>query len=415
MSEFLKFPDKFLWGVATSAHQVEGGCHNDWSEWEKTPGNIADGTSSVVACDHRNLFESDFELAKSLNQKAMRLSLEWSHIEPREGHFDDDAIAHYRKVLEALIAKGIVPIVTLHHFTNPVWFAQDGGWEDERCIERFKRYAQAAVESFGDLTNFWITINEPQIYAYQSYAIGEWPPQKKGILKAAKVLKNMLKSHRAAYDVIHAYPEGVSSKVGMALFMRHFVPHNPCAPMDRFAAFINDRLLNIKPLINTLDKSDFVGINYYARGTICFNWKSPSTVFTKEIIPKGAWLNDRGWEICPEGFYKLIMRVMHLTEKPILITENGTADAHDSHRPKYLLLHLKELHRAISEGANVIGYLHWSLLDNFEWKEGLSSKFGLVEVDFATQRRTIRRSGLLYKEICKLNGISAEMLKKEGE
>lgn len=414
MSEFLKFPDKFLWGVATSAHQVEGGCHNDWSEWEKIPGNIADGTSSVVACDHRNLFESDFELAKSLNQKAMRLSLEWSHIEPREGHFDDDAIAHYRKVLEALIKKGIIPIVTLHHFTNPIWFTQDGGWEDDRCIERFKLYTQEAIESFGDLVNYWITINEPQIYAYYSYGVGEWPPQKKGITKAVKVLKNMLKSHNVAYDVIHANPEGRTSKVGLAIFMRYLRPHNPWAPLDLIMTFLNDRLLNVKPLLNTLDKSDFVGINYYARGTLCFDSKSPATIFTKELTPKDAWVNDRGWEIYPQGLYELLMRIKRLTKKPILITENGTADALDSHRPKYLLLHLKELHRAITKGANVIGYFHWSLLDNFEWKEGLSSKFGLVEVDFANQRRTVRESGRLYSEICRLNGISEELERRAG-
>ncbi|MGQ9629778.1 MAG: glycoside hydrolase family 1 protein [bacterium] len=425
----LYFPEGFLWGTAASAHQVEGeNTNSDWWAWEQVPGHIRDGSRSGRAADWWNRFEEDLDLARSMGQNAHRLSIEWSRIEPREGEWNGDAISHYRRVLSALRERDMKPMVTLHHFTNPSWLVPKGRWETERVIPLFSRYVAKVVEEMGDLARLWCTINEIMVYAYMSYLMGTWDPCRRNLPLALRVARNMILAHSEAYRAIHRLqPE---AEVGVAHNMRVFDPARPRSRMDRWAAGIRDRLLNRLPLWaltegvlrfplgwgrrvpgleNTLD---FVGLNYYFRDRVSFDLLHPTEPYGRGAPierPEGA--PDWYGEIYPEGLYRLL-KELAFYGKPIYITENGLLDNTDERRPAYILTHLAAVHRAISEGVPVRGYFHWSLVDNFEWAEGLSARFGLVYVDFATQERRVKRSGELYKEICSAGGIKPEMVEK---
>ncbi len=354
----LEFPKNFYWGAATSAHQVEGGNHNDWSEWEKTTGHEESGR----ACDHYNRFREDFDIAKSLNQNAHRFSIEWSRIEPEEGRWDEKEIAHYREVINALRGRGIEPFVTLWHWTLPVWVAKQGGWENKKTIDNFARYAEKIVKSYPKV-KFWITLNEPDFFALNGYLLGIRPPQRKSIFKFFRVLNNLARAHNKAYEIIHAWEFGF--QVGIV--------HND---------------IYFNWFLNKISKhQDFIGLDYY------------------QYYKRGmGWRSDMGWPIYPEGIYH-VLKDLKKYNKPIYITENGVADAKDIHREKFIKEHLKYIHKAISEGVDVRGYFYWSLLDNFEWDKGFWSRFGLVEIDYKTMERRIRQSAYEYAKIVKKNGL----------
>ena len=238
-----RFPDGFLWGTATAAHQVEGGNHmNDWWEWEQVRSRIKDGSSSDPACDHYSRFRSDFDLLRRLHQNAHRLSVEWSRIEPEAGRFSQEAIEHYREVLEALRERGIQPMVTLHHYSNPLWIAREGGWLNPAIVEHFKTYVARVFSELGELADLWVTINEPTGIAYQGYVLGEWPPGQKDASLAMRVLVNLLSAHWRAYEVIkEARPQ---AQVGLAHHLRIFDPARPLFPTDRLVAYAYDRVFN---------------------------------------------------------------------------------------------------------------------------------------------------------------------------
>jgi beta-glucosidase len=425
----MRFPEGFLWGAATSSHQVEGNnSNNDWWEWEKEPGHILDGRRSELACDWWNRAEDDFDLAREMGQNAHRLSLEWSRIEPREGEWDDDAIARYRRMLVGLRERGLEPMVTLHHFTNPLWLVEKGGWETEIVVPLFERYVNKVVEELGDLVELWSVINEPNIYAIISYAGGRWPPGKQNLFLAFRVLSNMLLAHGQAYRVIHRLQP--HAKVGIAHAVRVFDPARPNSRLDRWAASLPDRIFNQLVLTaltegvlafplalnrrvsELVDSLDFLGINYYTRDMVAFDASRPGELFGRRFYAEGAEMSDGGYgEVYPEGLYRLLKRVAAYG-KPIYITENGLPDEDDDQRPRFLLTHLAAMHRAMQEGVPVKGYFHWSLLDNFEWAEGWTLRFGLIALNVETQERTVRRGGQLYKEICQANAITQDMVER---
>ncbi|MBI3740321.1 MAG: glycoside hydrolase family 1 protein, partial [Chloroflexi bacterium] len=236
-SRTLKFPDNFLWGTATAAHQVEGGnANNDWWDWEQIPGKIKNGDDSAVACDwwRSARYHADFDSARDLNTRAHRLSIEWSRIEPRENEWSADAFAFYRRVLSALRARGMTPLVTLHHFTNPRWLAQMRGWENSRVIELFERYVTEVVKELGDLCDFWVTINEPTVYVFAGYISGAWPPGKNKFALAMRVGENLLRAHIAAYRAIHARQP--SARVGIANSITPLQPANSDSAINRALA-----------------------------------------------------------------------------------------------------------------------------------------------------------------------------------
>lgn len=368
-----KFPKNFYWGTATSAYQVEGGIKNDWSE-------AGPKYDAGRACDHYNRFEQDFDLAKKMNNNAHRFSIEWARIEPEQGKFAQKEIEHYKKVVKALKQRGLEPFVTLYHWTLPVWFTKQGGWLNKKASECFVKYVEFVVENLPEV-KFWITINEPNVYTSHSFMIGEWPPFKKNWFITNKVLKQLVQAHKGAYKLIHKiYPD---AQVGIA--------KNNIWFKGLLGLFYNNYFLNCKFLNRIKDYQDFIGLNYY---------------FSYSFLGfKSKQRNDIRWRIVPEGIY-YVLKHLKKYDKPIYITENGLADAKDSKREKFIVDHLKWVYKAIEQGVDVKGYFHWSLIDNFEWDKGFKPKFGLIEIDYKTFKRTPRPSSKVYAEICKNNIIN---------
>lgn len=390
-----RFPKNFLWGAATSAHQVEGNNHNDWTEWEKL-GKVKNGERSGRAAGQYERFAEDFDLARQLGQNAHRLSIEWSRIEPKPGWIDPAAIAHYRDVLQALRDRGLEPMVTLHHFTNPMWVARRGGWRRSDTVDLFGRYVMAVVRELGDLVTYWVTINEPTIYSTNAHLVGYWPPEQRNAVAAWAVIRNFVAAHRLAYQIIHRH--NPDAQVGAANNLSHFVPVRPHHPFDLALVKFGKYWHNQWWLDQTYLQQDFIGLNYYFHHPLKFvvsgwrNWFVPRPQGDKPT-------SDLGWEIHPEGLGALL-DFLGQYHRPIIITENGLADAEDNRRAAFIRAHVGQISLALQRGIRVQGYLYWSLIDNFEWREGFAPRFGLIEVDYQTMKRTIRPSAYAYRDLC---------------
>ena len=419
----IDFPPGFQWGVATSSHQVEGNCNNNWSRWEasfKADGTprIHNGDRSIVACDHWNRYKEDIELIKALGVSVYRFSVEWSKIEPEAGHFDESAIQHYRDVCLALKAAGITPVVTLHHFTNPLWFEDMGAFENEANIRYFVRFSQRVFDSLKDHVAIWCTINEPAVYTTQGYFNGVWPPGKQDPQLAGEVMKNLLVAHTRVYEALKSRVDGKNYQVGIVKNVFPFDPYNRWNPMDWFVCSILDGVFNQGALdyfqtgkfsfslpgmdkVKYINKSgigslDFIGLNNYSHQRVK-SQLNPKEFFRFEFYPDEE-MTDMFYPIYPEAIYRSIKRVKDI-DVPIIITENGIADKKDDRRRRYIERYLYAVSKAIKEGADVRGYYYWSLMDNFEWSEGYEMKFGLYEVDFTTQIRTLREGSKRYMDI----------------
>ncbi|MDY7040058.1 MAG: glycoside hydrolase family 1 protein [Chloroflexota bacterium] len=429
-SEALRFPNEFLWGTATSSHQVEGdNVENDWWAWEQTPGHVEDGTTSGRACDWWNRAEEDLDRAAALGQNAHRLSVEWSRVEPRQGAWDAAALARYREIIAHMRRRGMEPMVTLHHFTNPLWLEERGSWENEEAIALFDRFVVQVVEALGDLVSLWCTINEPNVYAYMSWADGVWPPGKQDIFTAFKVMRYLVRAHVATYCSIHRIQP--HAQVGIAHHLRPFDPLRPGSALDRLAASLQNRVFNDAVfegmcsgrLIIPLGRGrvpeagdenefmDFVGLNYYTHEVVTFDLRRGGELFGRRLVRDGVELNLFGEEIYPEGIY-LCLKKLARYGKPIYITENGTSGHGDDRRRRYMLQHLAQVQRAAAEGVPVRGFFYWTLVDNFEWIKGWSTPFGLIHMDPATGERTPRLSAELYAEIARANVITREVVEK---
>lgn len=440
----IAFPAGFLWGTATAAHQVEGNLDNEWSVFESKAGSIHGGDTSRTGVDHFNRFDADFALAQDMGHNAHRLSIEWSRLEPAKGQWDASASAHYHEVFQSLKKRGMKPLVTLHHFTNPKWVAEQGGWLAEATQTDFANFAKKAAAEFGAEVDDWITINEPNVYAFKSFDEGTWPPGHKNREEALQVMANLAKSHAAAYKALHeadqkdADGDGVSTRVGIAQHIAVFDPNAAWSPLDVATAYFNDAVFNrafLKAVTsgdlefsipgntgvtgkhaaaaNTLD---FIGVNYYTRW-LC---KGSGERLAHPDSPKNAL----GWEIYPEGIYRAL-KIAHDYAKrpdgkaiPIYITENGIDDRTGSARSSYLVTHLAEVAHAIQDGVDVQGYIHWTLMDNFEWAEGYVSRFGLYSVD-RTEGQDLKRTPTpaveVFRSIAKANAVSVDLLKAHGK
>ncbi|MFZ5366347.1 MAG: glycoside hydrolase family 1 protein [Patescibacteria group bacterium] len=408
INKVLLFPKGFLWGASTASHQVEGGnFNNDWWEFEQK-GKIKDGSSAKIACDHYHLFEKDFSLAQKLGHNAHRLSLEWSRIQPQPHVWDEQETEHYRQVLLSLKKHKLTSFVTLHHFTNPLWFAKIGGWENPKSPEIFARYVKFCVQNFSDLVDFWLTINEPQVVAEGGFIRGYFPPEKHNVFPAVKVAKNLMKAHRLAYQEIHKIKP--KAKVSFTTLQNLFEPARGWFLPEILATKIADYLQNHWFLHQAKNYLDFIGLDYYHYTKLRFNSTSFNTFFF-DLAQEGAEKSDFGWVIYPKGIYKVLLDLKKY-KLPIYIMENGVADRDDHLRPSFILRCLRWVHRAIQEGADVRSYLHWTLMDNFEWAQGLSMRFGLCQTNYETLKRTPRKSAKMYKEIILANGITEKIVKK---
>ncbi|MCL4425092.1 MAG: glycoside hydrolase family 1 protein [Firmicutes bacterium] len=419
----MAFPPGFLWGTATSSHQVEGdNRNNDWWEWEEQTGRIYAGQRSGEACDHYHRFLEDIEMMAALGLNAYRFSLEWSRLEPGPDQFSTPAIDHYGEMIAALKARGIEPVVTLHHFTIPRWLKEAGGFLNPEVVSLFDRYTKEVARALGKEVTYWVTINEPMVLATQGFLLGLWPPGHKNLAETLKVARHLLLAHGRSYRRLkEAHPGAL---VGLAKHYRIIDPLRSTSWLDRLSARLLDYIFNwaftdsaergrlkvpfgwgqgVNDLAGT---QDFMGVNYYSRDMISFDLRSPTTLFARMRVREGSETNDLGWEVYPEGLYRLLMALKRY-RKPILITENGISTGDDRQRERFLREHLHQVERALGDGADVRGYFYWSLLDNFEWAEGYRARFGLLEVDFATQERMPRPSARLYGRLAKGYGEGA--------
>ena len=399
-----KFPQAFLWGAATSAHQVEGqNIYNDW--WPAEQEHLLK-EASHLACKHYELYAEDFAIAKQLNHNCHRFSIEWSRIEPQEGNFQPLEIEHYRKIIADLKNKGMEPIITLHHFTNPVWFSQKGGWTKFKLQGYFLRFVDKIVREFADQVKFWITINEPLVYSSHSYLLGAWPPKERSLFKTAKVTLNLAKAHIQAYRIIHEIYRQKALARPMVSIAANLQAFEICQPTlkNKLAAYLRNKLYNFYFIEELLRKKtlDYIGINYYSRNLVDVqSWRIRDLLlqtcqYNHHPLPK----NSLGWDIYPEGLFKLLIAVQKYS-LPVLITENGICTEDDGLRWDYIREHLVQLHRAIGQGVEVLGYIYWSLLDNFEWDKGFTPRFGLVHVDYQNYKRTIKTSAKKLAEVFK--------------
>ncbi len=399
------------WGASTSAHQVEGGNHNQWSVWElenasdlaanaekkfahwlprwddvkkdaQDPKNYVSGK----AADHYNLYEKDFDILQKLNMNAFRFSIEWSRVEPEEGRWDETEIEHYRTYLKALKKRNIEPFVTLWHWTVPVWFAEKGSFEKYSNIKYFVRFVEKITDELGDLIKFVIVLNEPNVYVGLSYNDGLWPPQKTNPVLSLWVQRNLISAQKKSYKILKAKIDSV--QVGLAN-QAAYVYQEDERLFNKVAVWSEKTFWNNWVWDRVKLESDFIGLNYYFSD----RWRGG----TRPDNPNSR-TNDFGWDMQPSKIEHVIVEMHERYNKPIFITENGVADCEDQYRQWWLEETLGALDRAIGRGARIGGYLHWSLLDNFEWADGFWPRFGLVEVDYKTMKRTVRPSAKWYAD-----------------
>ncbi len=403
------FPKHFYWGAATSAHQVEGGMRNDWTSWEKENANrLAERAKQKVfpdyilknysspfaeknyisgkACDHYHCYEEDFDIAKSLGHNTHRFSIEWSRIEPEEGKFDEKEIEHYRQVIAALRARGMEPFVTLWHWTLPLWVRDKGGVLAKDFPRWFERYVRRMAEEFKNGVKFWITTNEPEIYALNSYYRGLWPPQKRGLTSFFRVTYALNLAHQRAYRTLKN--ASVGAQVGVAVNQSYF--ESAGGIVNNMLKWGADHVWNGRFLWHVKGELDFIGCNYYFHNRINYGFNKNAN----KVV------SDMNCEVYPEGLYHVLLG-LNKFHKPVYITENGIADTKDSMRAEFIREHVRWMKKAMEEGVDVRGYFYWSLLDNFEWDKGFWPRFGLVEIDYKTMERKVRESAWEYAKIIK--------------
>ena len=402
-----------LLGVATASTQIEGGIdNNNWYDWSKNGDKTKDFTSCIKACRHYENYVEDTKLMKSMGIETYRLSLEWSRIEPEEGKFDEEAVNHYKDEINLLIQNGIVPLVTLHHFSNPIWFEKQGGFLNAKSPETFNRYVEYVAKEFKGLMHEYCTINEPNVYAVNCYMFGEWINEEKSLGKTLKCLKNFCKAHILAYKTIKEIDP--KAKVGFALHIQNFKPKSKHNPFYRFETWVFDRCFNtcamtamktgkyILPLgfigRKKGDYADFIGINYYQTIIVAHFAYKPDP--SKPV-------NDLGWALEPDGI-RTVCEKYHKKygDCPIYITENGTADRKDDFRSQYIYDHLDR----IKDLDYVERYYYWTFMDNWEWKEGMTARFGLISYDIDTEEKVIRDSGHFYTSIIQNKGVTQEAI-----
>jgi beta-glucosidase len=409
-----KFPEGFLWGVSTSAHQVEGGTNNQWDRWEKANAHRlkmqaelrfastvpnwkhvrhqAENLDNYIAAnadDFWKLYEQDFDIAQSLGINTFRFSLEWSRIEPRKGEFDASAIKHYQTMVHELKKRGMEPFVTLWHWTVPLWFEDAGGWTNRDAAEQFARFVEYVGRELKGV-RFWLTLNEPDVYTANSFLIGTWPPQERNFYHGLKVRRHLLQAHRQAFTILKSI--NPDFQIGLSEQITYYEGRGL---RGKLFQKIGERLDSY--FYRKADGClDFIGLQQYQNVRFGYRRK------TKDMLQ-----TDMGWWQNPTALYAVTLRLARY-RLPIYVTEHGLPDAHDKWRSDYIRRSLLALRQAIDEGADVRGYIHWSLLDNFEWAHGFWPRFGLVAVDRKSLKRSVRASAQAYAEIVRENGVEEE-------
>ena len=406
------FPKHFLWGAATSVHQIEGNLHNQWTVWElenaralaaqaeyhqgdfkswdrikqeaRSPGNYVSGYGT----DHSNRYKEDFDFLHKMNMNAYRFSIEWSRVEPEEGAWNAEAIDYYKNYLADLKKRDIEPVVTLMHFTLPLWFAQKGGFEHRGNVKFFVRYVEKVMSELGHNMKWIITINEPEVYATMSYINQIWPPAERNIWKALKVAHNLALAHNRSAKFIHK----LSRKFKVSIAKQSiYVYAGDNAWISRLSASILQYVEDDYFLKKVVKNCDFLGINYYMS----------VRVYGYRIHNPETPLSDLNWVMSPGDIELVLERLYEKYKLPIMITENGVADSQDEHRRWWIKETVIGMQAAMKRGVQLLGYFHWSLTDNFEWAFGKWPRFGLVAVDYKTGKRTLRTSAAWFGNVIK--------------
>lgn len=402
----------FLWGVATSAFQLEGSPYADWTTWDDILSEKPDITN------HYFLYKEDLALLKDLGVNAYRFSLEWSRIQPRERVWDEKAIRHYQEIVEILVDNHIEPMLTLNHFTHPLWFMKKYPWHEDASVEKFLIFVEKMVRTFEGV-RYWITFNEPYVLVLAGYFEGCTPPAIKDASLGVKALTNILKAHGRAYDVIHSHiPDAM---VSIAHNMASFAPWSKWNPLDRLLVkiakhFYNHSLLDaflsgslsikfpfrkaIEIAVPIKGKLDFFGVNYYTRMHLRFNPFKKMGIEMRHRDIDGHGLTDMGWEIHPRGLEKVLRNASKLNV-PLIITENGIATRDSQKKIRFMQRHIDVLEKCRREGRDIRGYFYWTLIDNYEWLQGLDSRFGLYTVDFQTLQRRPTNAAAYYSYLIK--------------
>jgi beta-glucosidase len=427
----LTFPPDFVWGVATSAFQIEGAAVEDgkgasiWDQFCRQPGVIADGSDGDIACDHYHRWSDDLDLIASLGVNAYRFSVSWPRVRPDgEGAWNAKGLDFYERLVDGLLARGIKPYLTLNHWDLPAHLQFKGGWASRDTTYRFVEYALGVDARLGDRVQAITTHNEPWVISVLGHKRGVFAPGVKDRAVAMQVSHHLLLSHGMAVRALRE--QGSKSRLGIVLNLSPMHPATDSAE-DLAKAVIEDGLLlrwYMDPLfkghypVDVLDylgadapriqsgdldiistPTDFLGINYYSRSVV-------SAVGTWDVQSSGREVTDMGWEIYPEGLTELLLRIHNdYPVPPIYVTENGGAfkdhlvngGVHDPLRKDYIVRHIAAVSDAIRQGVRMTGYMVWSLLDNFEWASGYEKRFGIVHVDYATQKRTLKDSALWYR------------------
>jgi beta-glucosidase len=407
------FPRHFLWGAATASHQVEGGNHNQWTVWElenanakaaqaeyqlhdyptwdevKSEAKKADNYVSGNLGDHYHRYKEDFEYLEKMNMNAYRFSIEWSRVEPEEGAWNTEAIAHYKEYLSELHRRNIEPVVTLLHFTLPVWFAEKGGFEKRSNVAYFVRYADKIMIELGTSVRFIITINEPEVYGFESYYLQNWPPNKASLYKMWRVSVNQATAHRKVAKTLHEINRRY--KVGIAKNTTYFFAGDN-AWLSQLSANIFQYFQDDYFIKKYIRHCDFLGVNYYQSQRV-FGYR----IFNSEK----ADYSDVDWMLAPSDIEYALERLGSKYKKPLMITENGLADAEDEYRQWWIKETIIGMQKALKNNVDLIGYFHWSLLDNFEWAYGKWPRFGLVAIDYKTGKRTLRPSAVWFGRVLK--------------
>jgi beta-glucosidase len=431
----LTFPDGFEWGVSTSAHQFEGhNPHNQWHVWEQQ-GRIRSGDCNRNACDWWIESRRDLELCRDLGLTSIRISVDWGRIEPTEGQYSRETIHRYRSLLREIRAAGMRCYVTLHHFTHPQWFEEQGGFLERVAPERFAVFAERVVMELGDLCRDWLTFNEPNVYSAFGYLFGDFPPGHRNHLRdCAMVMANIHRAHALAYERIHCVQH--DAFVGLATHWVEFEPASS-SPGDKLLAFLYDSAFNRSTLsllnggsspfpISSLAPDvpeaigtiDFIGLNVYNRLHVRAPWDEASRKTGGIFVPPDVPQGDHGIELpygeaYPDAIASAIREHARL-KVPLYVMENGVPDRTDRIRPWVLVQSIQRVHDLIASGLDIRGYFHWSLLDNFEWSEGWTLRFGLYQLNPRTQERRARPSAALYRQIIQQNGLSEEMLREHA-
>ena len=448
----LRFLDDFVWGAATSAYQIEGANQEDgrgesiWDYFCHTPGNVVGNDTGDVACDHYHRFREDIGLMASLNLQAYRFSVSWPRVLPKgRGQVNQMGLDFYHHLVDGLLEAGIEPVLTLYHWDLPQILQEDGGWADRDTVDCFEEYASVVVKALGDRVRYWITHNEPWVVAFGGHRLGKLAPGIKDLETAVQVAHHLLLSHGKAVDVLkNLGDERMTVGISLNLSPAHPATKKPedqeaAARMDGYinrwfldplfkGAYPEDILklyANKAPRIETGDmeristRIDFLGVNYYSRFVVEAA-KDDDFIGTRGVVVESSSYTESDWEVYPQGLYEILIRLRdEYRPSAIYITENGAAflddvDANgqinDHQRKQFLQDHFIQAHRAVVEGVPLRGYFVWSLMDVFEWDSGYSKGFGLIGVDRHTLERTIKQSGLWFKQFIRQQMAMSEAL-----